>query len=162
MVFLIVLLVALAFPYIAHAKVVVGGAEMQTVHVNTVKGFLHFSLSNYSETQTKKWGPRYARSAKWLQALHESKRIYDLAELDGPEAGLILVAMEFISRVVNGEVPNLPPDESLITWANVGSRLQVEYTKKGGKTRWKYELPKKPKKKKKKKKSKKKSKRFNF
>jgi len=149
LVFLITLLVTLAFPnYFVHAKVTLGGSEMQTIHVNTVKGFLHFSLSNYSIKKVKKWGPRYARSAKWLHVLHESERIYELGELNGPEVKLILAAIAVISRVVNDEMPNLPVNESLMTWSDIGSRLKIEYSKKNGKALWKYELPKKSKKKK--------------
>ena len=144
------ILIFLLIPTVAYAKIKLCEEEcrpLQTEHVQTVKGFLYEMVSNQTLDIKKQLSPKFARAIVWLEKLHKDKVLYVMTKYKTEDADLVTAAVNVIVDVAMGRIPNMPPEQTIVRWTNLGSKVVAKYKiiKHDKKTtvKWKLELSKK-------------------
>jgi hypothetical protein len=121
------------------SKVIIYGANMEDLHVDTIKGHLYETSRIAKESGRKDRSDLFARSVTWLEKLHKSKKTFDISNINKEEAKVIKASVYFISRVEAGDfIPQLMP-ATIGIWIEIGRIIVVDKSKSS----WKLKTKKK-------------------
>ncbi len=126
-VLLTLLLCLIAFP--VSAKLTIFGAELEDLHIDTVKGHLHESTRLRAEQGKEDHSDLFARSVQWMIKLHKNEKTFDIGEINQQEAKVIASSIYFISRVERGEfIPDIMP-ATVGIWIELGRLVVIDKSK---------------------------------
>ena len=144
------ILIFLLIPAMAQAKIKLCEDKctpLQIEHVHTIKGFLYEIVSNQTLEIKKELSPKFARAIVWLEKIHKDKAMHVITKHKTEDAKFVTSAVNIIVDVAMGRIPNMPAQQTITRWTDLGSKVVARYktTKHGKKTtvKWKLELSKK-------------------
>tara|TARA_R110002110_G_scaffold26039_2_gene96180 strand:+ start:539 stop:937 length:399 start_codon:yes stop_codon:yes gene_type:complete len=113
----------------ANAKLIVSGAVLEDLHIDTIKGHLYESTRLRAEQGKPDTSDIFARSIEWMNKLHKSEKTFDIGKISQKEAKVITASIYFISRVEKGEyVPNIMP-ATIGVWIEIGRLVIIDKEK---------------------------------